>query len=36
MGFDVDKPKSGTKSKLSRKRKEQIEWYVDEIDDNAK
>ena len=32
MGFDVDKPKSGTKSK----RMEQIKWYIDEIDDNTK
>ena len=29
MGFDVDKPKSGTKSKIPRKRIEQIEWYVE-------
>ena len=36
MGFDVDKPKSGTKSKILKKRMEQIEWYVDEIDDNTK
>ena len=36
MGFDVDKPKSGTKSKIPRKRTEQIERYVEEIDDNAK
>ena len=33
MGFDVDKPKSGTKSKIPRKI---IEWYVDELDDDAK
>ena len=33
MGFDVDKPKSGTKSKIPKKR---IERYVDELDDNAK
>ena len=33
MGFDVNKPKSGAKSKISKKR---IEWYVDELDDNAK
>ena len=33
MGFDVDKPKSGTKSKIPIKR---IERYVDELDDNAK
>ena len=36
MGFDVDKPKSGTKSKIPRKRIEQIEQYIEEIDDNAK
>ena len=36
MGFDVDKPKSGTKSKISKKRMEQIEQYIDETDDNAK
>ena len=36
MGFDVDKPKNGTKSKIPRKRIEQIEQYVEEIDDNAK
>ena len=36
MGFDVDKPKSGTKSKIPQKRMEQIEQYIDEIDDNMK
>ena len=36
MGFDVDKPKSGTKSKIPRKRIEQIEQYVEEIDDNVR
>ena len=36
MGFDMDKPKSGTKSKIPKKRMEQIEQYVDEIDDNTK
>ena len=36
MGFDVDKPKSGTKSKIPKKRIDQIEQYVDEIDDNTK
>ena len=36
MGFDVDKPKSGTKSKIPKKRMEQIKQYVGEIDDNAK
>ena len=33
IGFDVDKPKSGTKSKIPKKI---IERYVDELDDNAK
>ena len=33
MGFDVDKPKSGTKSKIPKKK---IERYVDELDDNTK
>ena len=33
MGFDVDKPKSGTKSKIPQKRMEQ---YIDEIDDKTK
>ena len=36
IGFDVDKPKSGTKSKIPKKRTERIEQYVDEIDDNTK
>ena len=36
MGFDVNKPKIGTKSKIPKKRMEQIEQYVDEIDDNKK
>ena len=36
MGFDGDKPKSGTKSKIPKKRMEQIKRYVDEIDDNTK
>ena len=36
VGFDVDKPKSGTKSKIPRKRIEQIERYVEEMDDNVK
>ena len=34
--FDVDKPKSGTKSKIPKKKMKQIEMYVDEIDDNTK
>ena len=33
MGFDVDKPKSGTKSKIPKKRIEQIEQYVEEINE---
>ena len=36
IGFDVDKPKSDTKSKIPKKRMEQIEQYIDEIDDNTK
>ena len=36
IGFDADKPKSGTKSKISKKKMKQIEMYVDEIDDNTK
>ena len=31
MGFDMDKPKGGAKSKIPKRRKEQIERYVDEI-----
>ena len=34
IGFD--KPKSGTKSKIPKKKMKQIEKYVDEIDDNTK
>ena len=36
IGFDVDRPRTGTKSKILKKRIEQIEQYVDEIDDNRK
>ena len=36
MGFDVDRPKGGTKSKIPKKRMEQIKWYIDKIDDNTK
>ena len=36
MGFDVNKPKSSTKSKIPKKRIDQIEQYLDEIDDNTK
>ena len=32
----MDRPKSGTKSKIPKKRMEQIKQYVDEIDDNTK
>ena len=34
--FMKDKPKSGTKSKIPKKRMEQIEQYIDEIYDNTK
>ena len=34
--FDVDRPKCFTKSKIPKKRMEQIERNVDEIDDNRK
>ena len=36
IGFDVNKPKSGTKSKIPKKRMEQIEQYIDEMYDNMK
>ena len=36
LGFDVNKPKSGTKNKIPKKKMKQIEKYVDEIDDNTK
>ena len=36
MGFDADKPKSGTKSMIPKKKMKQTEMYVDEIDDNRK
>ena len=36
IGFDPDKPKSGTKSKIPKKRMEQIEQYIDEMYDNTK
>ena len=36
IGFDVDKPKSGTKSKIPKKRMEQIEQHKDEMYDNTK
>ena len=36
IGFDADKPKSGTKSKIPKKTMEQVKQYVDEINDNTK
>ena len=36
IGFDAEKPKSGTKIKIPKKKMKQIEKYVDEIDDNKK
>ena len=36
VGSDVDKPKTGTKSKIPKKRVELIERIIDEIDDNRK
>ena len=36
IGFDADKPKSGTKNKIPKKKMKRIEKYVDEIDDNTK
>ena len=36
IGFDADKPKSGTKSKIPKKRMEQLEQYIDEMYDNMK
>ena len=36
IGFDVDNPKSGTKSKIPKKKMKQIEKYVGEIDDDTK
>ena len=36
MGFDADKPKSGKKSKIPKKKIKEIEMYVDERDDNRK
>ena len=36
MGFDVDRPRTGTKSKIPKKGMKQIEQYVDEIDGNRK
>ena len=36
IGFDADKPKSGTKSKIPKIRMEQIEQYIDEMYNNMK
>ena len=36
IGFDADKHKSGTKSKIPKKKMKQIEQYVDKRDDNRK
>ena len=36
IGFDVNKPKSGTKSKIPKKEMEQLEQYIDEMYDNTK
>ena len=36
MSFDVNKPKSGAKSKIPKKKMEQIEQYIDEMEDNTK
>ena len=36
IGFDADKPISGRKSKIPKKKMKQIEMYVNKIDDNTK
>ena len=36
IGFDVNRPRTGTKSKIPKKRMEQIEQYIDEMYDNTK
>ena len=36
MGFDVDSPKGGAKSKIPKYREKQIKQYLEEINDNAK
>ena len=36
MGFDVNRPRTGTKSKISKKKMKQIEQYIDEMYDNTK
>ena len=36
IGFDVYRPRTGTKSKIPKKKMKQIKMYVDEIDDNRR
>ena len=36
IGFDVNKPKSGTKSKIPKQKMKEIEQYIDEMYDNTK
>ena len=36
IGFNVYRPRTGTKSKIPKKKIKQIEMYADEIDDNRK
>ena len=36
MGFDMGKPRTGTKGKIPKKKVEQIEQYIDEMYDNTK
>ena len=36
IGFDANKPRTGTISKIPKKKVKRIETYVDEIDDNTK
>ena len=36
IGFDVDRPRTGKKSKIPKKKMKPVEKYVDEIDDNRK
>ena len=36
IGFDVYRPRTGTKSKIPKKKMKRIEMYLDEIDDNRK
>ena len=36
IGFDVNRPRTGTKSKIPKKRMKQIEQYIDEMSDNMK